>query len=366
MIKNIIEKIAPGKLAYANDPIGLQIGSWYNPIKRIMVTLDVDEHVVDEAIAKGVDFIYTHHSPLYRPLERIITDTPQGRTIAKLLQNNITIFTAHTNLDIVDNGVNDILAQTLGLRVVDNIRTTSEEKLFKLAVFVPIDYKDIVLNAITEAGAGWIGNYSHCSFQSLGRGTFMPRAGSEPFIGSNEQIEQVDEVKLETVFPESLKQVVIEKMLLAHPYEEVAHDIYELQQTAGTYGIGRIGIYDQPVNTEEFLQHVKQSLQINCLNVVPVAKQSIQKVAVCGGSGGSLLHDTINKGVDVYLTGEASYHDAQIARDNGLLLISAGHYETEFIIVRHVVELLRIAFSEANIDIDVIETQCNKAPTVTL
>src|SRR5690625_3466285 len=199
-----LEKWAPKHLAYEWDNVGLQIGSYNRPVKNVMITLDVLESVVDEAIEKNIDLIIAHHPLLFKPVNEINYDTPIGRIIYKLIKNEITVYATHTNLDIAPGGVNDMLCDQLNIEKRDYIVHKETDKLYKLVVFVPIKYADDVRNAISEAGAGYIGNYSHCTFQTIGKGTFKPREGTNPFIGESDKLEFVDEIKIETIVQESI------------------------------------------------------------------------------------------------------------------------------------------------------------------
>lgn len=205
-IIQLFERFAPKHLAMEGDPIGLQIGTLNKPIHTVMIALDVLEEVVDEAIEKNVDLIIAHHPPLYRPLKQIVTDQAQGRIVEKCMKHDITVYAAHTNLDIAQGGVNDWLAEALGLQEVDVLVPTYEEALKKLVVYVPETHAAAVREAIGSAGAGHIGNYSHCTFNSRGIGTFLPQEGANPFIGEKGTLEQVEEVRIETIFPASLQK----------------------------------------------------------------------------------------------------------------------------------------------------------------
>lgn len=341
MIKKILEIYAPAHLAMEKDPVGLQIGTLDKSFKKVLVSLDVTEEVVDEAVTLGADLIFCHHAPLYRPIATIHTDTPQGRMIEKLIKNDISVYVAHTNLDIVQGGVNDSLAKAIGLQNLSILQTTQIQKIKKLAVFVPSTHHQQVLDAISSAGAGWIGNYSHCSFNVEGYGTFMPRDGANPYIGTLEKLEKVSEIRIETIFPESMQKQVIEAMLAVHPYEEVAYDIFPLDNEGSTYGIGRVGTYAAPKLLEDFIVDLKTALSLTTVQIAGARREFVFKVAVCGGSGGRLIQQAISVGADIYVTGDITYHDAQYAADNGIMIVNAGHYQTESLIVLQAVKDLQ-------------------------
>jgi len=340
-----MEKIAPPELAWPKDPIGLQLGDPDKEVKGILVTLDVNEEVVDEAISRGANWIVTHHAVIYRPLQTIRTDEPAGRVVAKLLAYGIQVYCAHTNLDAAVGGVNDALAEKLGLNNLEVLIPTHEEKWKKLVVFVPEDHHDPVLQAVCEQGAGWIGNYSHCTFNVEGTGTFYPQEGAQPFIGQQGKLERVKEVRLETIVPESLQQAVIEAMLQAHPYEEVAYDVYPLDLRGKVQGFGRIGELEEPMTLKQLALHAKQAFGLEGLRVVGELGKTVRKVAVLGGSGGRYFSDAKNKGADVYITGDVDYHVAQDALAAGLSIIDPGHH-VEHHAVEYLCEALRKQLGE--------------------
>ena len=231
-IIQLFEAFSPKKYAEAGDPIGLQIGKLNKPVQNVMIALDVLEEVVDEAIEKEVDLIIAHHPPIFRPLKKLVTDQPQGRMLEKLIKHDIAVYAAHTNLDVAPGGVNDLLADALELQNTKVLVPTFQEALKKLAVFVPAANAEALRKVLAEAGAGAIGEYTHCSFSTNGEGRFLPGEKTHPYIGQPGIVETVNEVKIETIFPESLEKKVLTAMLKAHPYEEVAFDIFPLENQA--------------------------------------------------------------------------------------------------------------------------------------
>lgn len=353
-----MEVIAPPYLAVSEDPIGLQVGDPNQEVKGILVTLDVTEEVVDEAIAKGVNWIITHHAVIYRPLPTIRTDQPSGRVMAKLLANGIQVYCAHTNLDAAKGGVNDVLAEKLGLTSLVDLIPTYEEKLKKLVVFVPEDHHDQVLKAVCDQGAGWIGNYSHCTFNTEGTGTFYPQEGAQPFIGEQGKLEKVKELRLETIVPERLLPAVIDAMLKAHPYEEVAYDVYPLDLPGKVQGFGKVGLLSNPMKLNQFALYVKEAFGVDGLRVVGDLEKSVQKVAILGGSGGRYFTEAMKKGTDVYITGDIDYHVAQDALSLGLAIIDPGHH-IEHHVVEAVVKSLKNQLGEA---VPILPSKVNTNP----
>jgi dinuclear metal center YbgI/SA1388 family protein len=337
----VMERYAPSSLAVEKDRIGLQVGDPASEVRGVLVTLDINEEVADEAIRLGANWIITHHAVIWQPLKEIRTDRPAGRLMAKLLKHDLNVFAAHTNLDAADDGVNDALAERLGLRELSVLTSYREEKLKKLVVFVPEDHHQKVLEAVSEAGAGWIGNYSHCTFNVEGTGTFLPRESANPFIGRQGELETVKEIRLETVFAERIQKQVIEAMLAAHPYEEVAYDIYPLDLPGKPTGFGRVGILPKPLPLGEFARQVKQAYGVDGVRMVGDPTKEVRKVAILGGSGGRYFHDALRAGADVYITGDVDYHTAQDAWQHGLAIIDPGHHVERWVVERVVSRLAR-------------------------
>lgn len=328
-ITNLIEKFAPRKLAEDWDNVGLIVGSPVGEISGIMLALDVTQEVVREAAAVGANLIISHHPVLFKPLKNIREDNPQGSLISDIIRNGMHVFCAHTNLDNAAEGVNQILAHKLGLTDIQVLNPDKPEKIYKLAVFVPDSHFDQVRYAITEAGAGWIGKYSDCTFSTPGTGTFKASDICNPFIGKPGVLEKASEIKVETVIKENQIERVVRAMLKAHPYEEVAYDVYPLVNDAGSLGLGRIGRLEKPMVFKEFLDLVKNSLNVSVVRFGGDVSASVKKIAVCGGSGAGLIRKAVFAGADVLVTGDLKYHEAQDALSLGLAFVDAGHYATE-------------------------------------
>ncbi|MCA0982725.1 Nif3-like dinuclear metal center hexameric protein [Halobacillus yeomjeoni] len=320
------EQWSPKHLAFDWDNVGLQVGSLNKPVKNIMVTLDVLENVVDEAIEKGIDLIIAHHPLLFVKLNQINFDTPKGRVVKKLIQHDITVYAAHTNLDVAKGGVNDVMAEALQLEEVRPLLETGKEDLVKLTVFVPESHADLLRDAISEAGAGHIGNYSHCTFQLSGEGTFKPQDGTNPYIGQAGELEKVSEKRVETIVPKAKLSVVLQAMENAHPYEEVAYDLYPLLNEGESQGVGRIGLLPNSVTLKELCEHVKEEYSVPSLRFVGDENKKVQKVALLGGSGEKYIHQAKRNGADVYITGDMTFHMAQDAYEMGLSVIDPGHH----------------------------------------
>ncbi|MGE4283842.1 MAG: Nif3-like dinuclear metal center hexameric protein, partial [Clostridia bacterium] len=335
-----IEEIAPLHLAEDWDNSGLLVGDYTQRINNIMVTLDVTIDVVMEAVEKKTDLIIAHHPLIFKPLKKIVQQNNIGEMLHMLIKNNISVYAAHTNLDICNGGLNDILSSRLNLHDTDILEKVSSQKLNKVVVFVPSGYEDDVRRAMTDAGAGWIGNYSDCTYMTRGIGTFKPLNGTKPFIGKPGEIEKTEEYRLETIIPEEKTDNIIKAMIDVHPYEEAAYDIYPLKVEGNAYGLGRIGTLKKPMVFKDFVFSLKEALGIEFVKCVGDENNMISKVAVCTGSGAEFITAAVKKNVDVFITGDVKYHQAQIAQQMGMNLVDAGHYETENIVVPFLIDYL--------------------------
>ncbi|MGM8213726.1 Nif3-like dinuclear metal center hexameric protein [Virgibacillus sp. W0430] len=326
-IFDAMESWAPLSLAYDWDNVGLQIGSFEQSAKRVLVTLDVTEAVVDEAIDQHIDLIIAHHPLFFKPLKQININSVKGKIIHKCILNNISVYAAHTNLDIADNGVNDILCEQLDVQVIDHLIHLQNEQLVKLVVYIPTTHVDQLRNALGSQGAGHIGNYSHCTFQTEGNGTFKPLKGSTPYIGTENELETVSETKVETIVKKSDLSNVLLKMKEAHPYEEPAYDLYAMENKGKSIGLGRIGnLKKGDMTLQSVADQVKQVFNQSHVRIIGEPKRLVNKVALLGGSGEKYIHQAKQKGADVYITGDMSFHQAQDAMEMGLAVIDAGHY----------------------------------------
>ncbi|GAB7386337.1 Nif3-like dinuclear metal center hexameric protein [Bacillaceae bacterium] len=360
-----LERFAPKTLAMEGDRIGLQVGTLNKEVRKVLVTLDVLEEVVNEAIAEKADLIIAHHAVIFRPLKNLRTDLPAGRLYEKLLKHDIAVYVAHTNLDAAEGGINDLLADRLGLQDTEVLEPVYGETLKKIAVFVPKTHHEQVLQAMAEAGAGWIGNYSHCTFNVEGTGTFKPLAGTNPYIGEQGKLERVEEIRLETIVPHGLVNKVVTAMIKAHPYEEVAYDIYPLEQQGKTYGIGRIGKLAEELSLKEFALRVKDAFGVHGLRVVGDLQKPVRKVAVVGGDGNSFVSKAAFKGADVLVTGDIYYHTAHDALASGLALIDPGH-NIEKIMGESVRAYLQKRLREDRYETEVVVSRVNTDPFIFL
>jgi len=361
-VTNLINDLAPKHLAYDWDNIGLQLGDYNQDVGRVLVTLDVTDEVIEEAISSDVDLIIAHHPVIFKGISNIRFNTPLGKMIQKAIKHDIAFYVAHTNYDIAQGGLNDLLAKKLGLVDTEILKVTQAEGLKKVVVFVPKESVSKVKEAMAKAGAGWIGNYSDCFFEQKGTGSFRPLAGTSPYTGTKGELSEVTEYRLETIVQSKILNRVINKMIKAHPYEEVAYDIYPVDNRGEAFGIGRVGYLKESTSLKEYIQVVKQTLDIASLKVVGEDNTEIKKVAICSGSGADFIKTASFKGADLLVTGDVKYHDAQLVLEEGLTLIDAGHYETEQIMRDAVVSYLIEEVNKNNLDVEILKSQINTNP----
>jgi dinuclear metal center YbgI/SA1388 family protein len=327
MILEAIEKKAPRQLQEGYDNSGIQFGNPDKEVTKGLICLDVTESIVDEAIANNCDLIISHHPLLFGGVKSLSGKNYVERTLIKAVKADIAIISSHTNLDSVMSGVNGKLAEKLGL---NNLVILAPKKgvLRKLVVFCPLEQAEFVRQAIFDAGAGHIGDYDCCSYNIEGKGTFRAGENSNPFVGEKGQVHQEDEVRIETILPEWLSGKVVLAMLAAHPYEEVAYDIYPLENDYAITGMGMVGNLPEPLSESEFLTMVKRNLGIQCIRHNPLTGRKIQKVAVCGGSGSFLRHKAVTSNADAFITADIKYHEF-FDVENKMLMADVGHYESE-------------------------------------
>lgn len=345
-VVDVMEGIAPSYLSEKWDNTGLLIGGLQDSVEKIMVCLDVTGSIVEEAVQNGVDMIISHHPVIFEGLKTLRSDDGKGRLLHLLIKNNIAVYSAHTNLDKAPGGVDDVLAARLGLENVEPLTTEEDERLYKIVVFIPNGHEEAVMNAMAEAGAGFIGRYRHCSFQTRGIGTFLPLEGTNPYIGQQGRTERVDEVRLETIARHRDLENIVQSMLKIHPYEEVAYDIYPLANKTHRQSLGRIGILPKKMPFEEFAKKVCKSLGVPSVQVAGNINRDVKVIATCAGAGASLINKAYAKGAHVFVTGEMKYHDACEVEYTGMAVIAAGHYATEFLAVEELIHRLQKAFND--------------------
>ncbi len=329
-IKDILQEIerhAPLWLQESYDNAGIQVGDVNQPAQGILLCLDVTEAVVDEAIELGCNLIVSHHPLAFKPFKSLTGATYLQRCIMKACKNDLVIYAAHTNLDNATDGVSFKLGELLGLQ---NIHVLSPQKnsLLKLITFVPETAAEKVRSALFNAGAGHIGAYDSCSFTIRGEGSFRASEGCHPFVGTVGELHHEPEIRIETILPKYLKSGVVKALLSAHPYEEPAFDLYPLENRWHGAGSGIVGMLADSEDERVFLQHLKDTLSVDCIRHSPLTGKKIRKVALCGGSGAFLIPEAVACEADIFITGEAKYNDFFDVEDR-LLLAVIGHYESE-------------------------------------
>lgn len=354
-IIQILEEWAKPHRAESWDNVGYMIGHPAAEVSGILLALDFTRDVLQEASALGANLVLTHHPVIFQPLKSLGSDNPLGLLLADAIRHNLTVYAAHTNLDVSEDGVSAAFAAALGLKNPRVLVSIRHEQLYKIVVFVPEEHADGVREALSKTGAGWIGNYSHCTFQAPGTGTFLPKPGAQPFIGIVGKLERVAEVRLETIVPADNLYRAVQAMLAAHPYEEPAYDIYPLANSYPALGYGQVGDV-VPCSLAAFAEMVKKVLSVSHVRVIGDLQKTINRVACLGGSGKDFIRDAAKAGADVYVTGDIGYHDAMQALELGLALIDAGHYHTEWVILPVIKEKLTAQFAD-RIPIYISQTQ---------
>ncbi|GAB6138310.1 Nif3-like dinuclear metal center hexameric protein [Halanaerobaculum tunisiense] len=352
-----LDDLAPSSLAAEWDNVGLQLGDSKQAIDKVLVTLDINQQVLQEAINNNVDLIVAHHPFIFKGLSQIDFTTPKGQIIHQAIKEDIAFYVAHTNYDIAPQGLNDLLAAKLKVTETEVLEVTSSQQLKKLVVFVPQKALDPVREAIAQAGGGWLGDYSHTAFYQAGTGTFKPLEQADPYLGQPGEVNQVAEYRLETIVSIDKLDQVINDLLAVHPYEEVAYDIYPLDKQGSQFGLGRIGKLTTATTLEDYSQLVKEELDLEQIKVVGDLEAQVKKIALCSGSGADLITTAANKQADVLVTGDVKYHEAQMAKENELYLIDAGHYGTEKIMAQGMAECL-----QQEITVEVVPSQINTNP----
>lgn len=339
-ITDYLEALAP--LAYQEnyDNAGLIVGEPQTEVTGILVTLDCTEAVVDEALRRGCNLVVAHHPIVFKGLKKLNGQTYVERTVLRAIRQNIALYASHTNLDHVMPGVNHHLAALLGL---ENVRILSPKKgvLQKLVTFVPTESSPVVLDALFAAGAGQIGGYQNCSFRTEGTGTFRPTAGTQPAIGRVGRDENVRENRIEVLLPAHRAGAILRALREAHPYEEVAYYLTNLENTHQEVGAGTLGELPEPLEETAFLAHLKTRLHLPVVRHTSLRGQLVQRVAVCGGAGSFLLADARRHGADAFVTADFKYHEFFDA-EGQVVVCDVGHYESEV----GTKELLRTYLSE--------------------
>jgi dinuclear metal center YbgI/SA1388 family protein len=360
-IVGIINKIAPFRYAEEWDNVGLQVGDPGAPAERIMVALDPGRDVLEAAVADRCNLLLTHHPLIFTPLKKVSVTDPTGSLATLAIRHALTVVSLHTNFDIAAGGVNDLLAKRLDIASCQPLKTTGAEELVKLSVFVPQGHEQQVLDALFRF-SGNIGNYRDCSFRSGGTGTFTPLTGARPFLGEVGKREEVGESRIEVLVRGTDVAAAVKALGKVHPYEEPAFDLYPLLNKGEERGLGRIGELGAVTTLGEFAAFVKERLGLQGLRYVGDAGRRVRKVALCGGSGASLLRTAQYQGADVLVTGDVKYHEAREAEMLGLALVDAGHFATERVMVQGLTALLEKELTESGFEATVLAFTGEREP----
>jgi dinuclear metal center YbgI/SA1388 family protein len=357
-IKEIIEqleRVAPPSYQESYDNSGLIIGEASTIVTGVLICLDSTEAVVEEAIEKGCNLIIAHHPIVFKGLKRFNGKNYVERTILKAIKNDIAIYAIHTNLDNqLYQGVNTKIGEMLGITQT-KILVPKVQTLMKLSTFVPVEQTETVLKALFEAGAGQLGDYEHCSFRTLGVGSFKPLEGANPFIGAVDKEEKVVEYKVEVLFERHLQGKIVAALQQAHPYEEVLYYLYTLENANNAVGSGMIGILYEPKAEKDFLKHLKKTMKAGVVRYTGLRNKPISRVAWCGGSGGFLLNAAIAQGADIFITSDYKYHEFFDA-DGRIIIADIGHFESEQYTIELIFDIISKKFSNFAVNLTQVNT----------
>ena len=348
-ILGMINKIAPAGLAESWDNPGLQVGDPTAEVSRIMVALDATPFVIESALQADCQLLVTHHPLIFKPQKAISTATTQGRSIHAAIRGGLGIVSMHTNYDIAGGGLNDLLSQRLGLAACAPLQVTAAQDLAKLVVFIPEEHLDRMRAALFPHAES-LGAYRDCSFSASGEGTFTPLDGATPFIGTVGALERVREYRLEVLLDRAKLPHALKSLIAAHPYQEPAFDIYPLHNKGKEQGLGRIGFLPDATTLADYASWVAMQLGAPGTRFVGEPAAVVKKVALCSGSGTSVIHSAARAGAHVLVTGDVKYHEARDAQELGIALIDAGHFHTEIIMAAAVRTRLLHMLPDAGFD----------------
>jgi dinuclear metal center YbgI/SA1388 family protein len=353
-IVEALKRIAPVDGAQPWDNVGLIVGDPWCEVTKVLLAVDYTREVAEEAACAGVELVALYHPPIFKPLKRLTSES----LVFDAVHRNVALYSLHTALDVADGGTNDVLADALGLEDREPLRKEPGKATHvKLVVFVPGADVERVSRAMFDAGAGRIGDYTSCSFRSPGKGTFFGEAGTSPAVGASGRLEEVDELRLETLVPVAKIAAVVLAMRAAHSYEEPAFDVVCLAPPPDSRGLGRIGRV-APVERAELVDRVKKALGLDRVLVAGPLGGKVERAAVCAGSCGDLLDDAIGGGAELYLTGELRHHDALRAAEAGLTIVCTLHSASE----RAVLPRLRARLAERLPGLSILLSEKDRDP----
>ncbi len=352
-IAHEVEKIAPLSLAQDWDNVGLLIGNSQKDVKNVLLTIDITNAVLAEAKRLRTDLIVSYHPVIWDGLKKITPDGPTA-VVYELIRRDIAVFSVHTALDAAVGGVNDALAEIVGIKdgkpIGDYVPNPAPDT-YKLVVFVPVNSAGRVADAVFAAGAGALGNYSNCAFAVSGEGTFLPLEGAKPAIGRKGKLERVPELRFETIVPAGRRDAVIAAMLKAHPYERPAFDLFKLHNDRSRFGLGRIGKLEKPIPLSRIIAAIKRQTGVKAIGIVGPERRLVKTAAVCAGSCGKIINQVITQHADLYLTGELKHHQALAAQEAGLTCLCLSHSVSERFILKNLAQQLKKRLREVTIRI---------------
>jgi dinuclear metal center YbgI/SA1388 family protein len=326
-LTSYLDSAVPLSFQESYDNSGLQVGSSEREITSALITLDVTEEVMDEVISRKCDVLVSHHPLIFNGIKSLTGKSFTERILSMAIKHDIAIYSAHSNLDILSNGVSRKMAEKLGLEKI-KVLSPSENRLLKLVTYIPESHVEKVYNALFEAGAGAIGNYDRCGFTASGTGSYRGNEYSKPFLGEKGKIHFEKEMRFETILYSHLKDKVINALIGIHPYEEVAYDLYVLENKNVDIGLGCVGNFSRQLSEDDFLKFVSSVFDARGVRYSKPTGKPIRTVALCGGSGAALLNLAISSGADAFLTADIKYHDFY-KTENKIFMVDIGHFESE-------------------------------------
>lgn len=353
-LTNYLESLVPLSYQEDYDNAGLIVGHPDMDVYQALVSLDCTEAVVDEAITTGCQVIVSHHPIVFRGLKKFNSKTYVERVVEKAIRHNIALYAIHTNLDNIATGVNARICEKLGLTNL-HILAPKQNILKKLVTYVPNAQAEQVRNALFKAGAGNIGEYSECSFNAEGTGTFKGSEDTNPYVGERGTRHYEPETRIETIYPAPLESKILMALFLAHPYEEVAYDLYPLTNQHQEVGAGMIGELEFGMDEEAFLFEVKEKMKAHVIRHTTLLGKHVKKVAVCGGSGGFLLKQAVAAGADFFITADYKYHEFFDA-DGKIVIADIGHFESEQFTQHLLYEIIQKKFSSFAVRLTEVNT----------
>jgi len=353
-LTSYLESIAPLSYQEDYDNSGLIVGEPDTEISSALISLDCTEAVVDDAIRKGCNLIISHHPIVFKGLKKFNNKSYVERVVIKAIRHNIALYAIHTNFDHVFTGVNAKICEKLDI-LNPTILSPKTGILKKLVTFCPLSHADQLRDALFNAGAGQIGNYSECSFNTEGFGTFKAGENTNAYVGEKGERQQEPEIRIETIYPLNTERQILTALFKAHPYEEVAYDLYPLTNSYQEVGAGMIGDLEKEMDELSFLKLVKEKLNAKVIRHTALTGKKVKRVAVCGGSGGFLLNKAIAAGADVFITADYKYHEFFDA-EGKIIIADVGHFESEQFTQELLFEVIQKKFSNFALHLTEVNT----------